>query len=78
MAWRNESNTEMMIRVVGGLVLLALAAFGVLTGGWAWAAWIVGAIGVVTGAVGFCPAWHVLGIRTHHPATQTPAAHKAA
>lgn len=78
MAWRNESYTEMVIRGIGGLVLLALAAFGVLTGGWGLAAWIVGAIGVVTGAVGFCPAWHVLGIGTHRPAARNAAAHKAA
>jgi hypothetical protein len=55
---------ERGIRIVVGLIFLFLGSFGGLTGWQAALAVGVGAIALLTGAVGFCPAWKVLGINT--------------
>ena len=62
---QNESALERMIRFVVGLGLASLWwPFGVLTGAWAVAFVVVGAILVVTGVVGICPLYRALGIST--------------
>jgi hypothetical protein len=61
---RNVGMTERTIRIIVGVALL-LVAF--LTGLPAWGmilAGIIGAVALVTGAVGFCPAWKLLGLNT--------------
>lgn len=60
----NVGISERTIRIIVGVALL-LVAF--LTGIPAWGAILAGIIGVValvTGAVGFCPAWKILGLNT--------------
>lgn len=54
----------MAIRLVVGIVLLALAFLHVVTGTLAIAAYVVGAIALVTGVLRFCPAWSIFGINT--------------
>lgn len=55
----NEGALDRIVRVVLGLVLVALAVVGPRTPlGW------LGIIPLVTGAVGFCPLYRVIGIRT--------------
>ena len=61
----NEGTADRAIRVVLGIVLIALAwfalgfgtLFGIIAG-------IIGAIALLTGLVGFCPAYRLVGIRT--------------
>ncbi len=60
----NENFTERIIRVIVGVVLLAVWVFGWLTGTWAVVLGIVGIILVITGAVGFCAIYALLGIST--------------
>jgi hypothetical protein len=60
----NESNMDRIIRVVVGVVLLFLGVSGVLSGGLAIAADVVGAIMLLTGAIGFCPIYAILKIGT--------------
>ncbi len=60
----NESVLDRVIRVVVGLVMVALYAFGAVTGGLGVVLTIVGAVLVVTGAVGFCPLYALLKIQT--------------
>lgn len=60
----NVGGTERTIRLLIGLVLIALGIFHVLTGSAAVVAYIVGAIALITGLVRFCPAWKLLGINT--------------
>ena len=57
---RNESIIDRSIRVVVGLALLSLL---VVFGPSAWVGWF-GIIPLVTGLVGFCPLYKVLGFRT--------------
>ncbi len=47
------------LRIVAGLVLIALAAMGVV-GWWGW----LGVIPLLTGVVRFCPLYPLLGIST--------------
>jgi len=52
----NESKNDQIMRVVLGVVLIGLGGVGWLS--------IPGAIALVTGIVGFCPLYKVLGIST--------------
>ena len=55
----NIGSIERGIRVVGGLVLIALAATGTV-GWWGW----LGAVPLATGLIGWCPPYAMLGIST--------------
>ncbi len=55
----NAGSLDRGLRVVAGLVLIALAATGNV-GAWGY----IGAVPVLTGLLGFCPAYTLLGINT--------------
>jgi len=55
----NSGGMDRILRVVVGLILVALAATGTV-GAWGW----IGLLPLVTGAFGFCPAYTLLGINT--------------
>ena len=56
---RNEGTIDRILRIVLGLVLISLVFVGPQTA-WGW----VGIIPLVTGAVGTCPLYSILGIST--------------
>ena len=56
---KNIGNIERIIRIVGGLILIALAATGTV-GVWGW----LGLVPLATGLVGWCPPYSLLGINT--------------
>jgi O-antigen ligase len=56
---QNIGNIERIIRIVGGLVLIALAVTGTV-GVWGW----LGLVPLATGLVGWCPPYSLLGINT--------------
>jgi hypothetical protein len=60
----NESNMDRIIRVVIGLVLLVLYFAGSVTGVLGILAVALGAILLLTGAVGFCPLYTLLKVST--------------
>ncbi len=60
----NESNMDRIIRAVAGLVLLYLGFGGVLSGGLAIVADMVGIIILATAAIGFCPIYALAKIST--------------
>lgn len=60
----NVGGTERAIRIVLGLVLIGVGAFAGLQDAGMYAAYVVGAVALVTGAIGFCPAWQLFGINT--------------
>lgn len=60
----NEGTLDRAVRVVAGIVLLALVVLQVVSGAWLWIAAIVGAILLITGLVGFCPLYSLLKINT--------------
>lgn len=60
----NVGGMDRGIRILVGIALLALGLFHVVTGAWAIAADIVGAVALITGLFRFCPAWSLCGINT--------------
>jgi hypothetical protein len=56
---RNEAKIERVIRVVAGLGLLSLVFVGPQTP-WGW----IGVVPLVTGLIGSCPVYTLLGIST--------------
>lgn len=55
----NEGTIDRALRVLAGLVLIALAATGTV-GVWGW----IGVVPLATGLIGWCPAYTLLGINT--------------
>ena len=55
----NEGTLDRALRVVAGLVLIGLAATGSV-GAWGY----IGIVPLLTGAVGLCPLYAILGINT--------------
>jgi len=60
----NESNVDRIIRAVAGIVLLYLGFGGILAGGLAIVADVVGLVLLVTGAIGFCPLYAMIKFST--------------
>ncbi len=60
----NESTADRIIRIVVGAILAVLAITGVATGALAIVAWVLAALLLVTGVVGFCPAYALLHLST--------------
>lgn len=60
----NEAPIDRAIRVVLGIGLGALALAGGVTAPWLYVVWIVAAIALVTGIIGFCPLYALLRVGT--------------
>ena len=58
----NEGRTDRILRVVVGLAMLA-AFFAFPDAGWRWFM-LIGLVPLVTGIVGTCPLYMLLGINT--------------
>ena len=56
---QNEGTIDRALRVILGLVLIALVFVGPQTP-WGW----VGVVPLLTGLVGFCPLYRLVGINT--------------
>jgi len=61
----NVGGFDRWARILGGIVLLALALFHAVAGSWLIAAYVVGTIGLLTGLAGFCPAYRLVRLDTH-------------
>ena len=59
---QNEATIDRVIRIVLGLVLLSLTVIGPQT----WFGFI-GFVPLLTGLVGFCPLYSLIGVRTCSP-----------
>jgi hypothetical protein len=55
----NEGTIDRAVRVLAGLVLIALTLTGTI-GVWGW----IGVVPIATGLIGWCPAYTLLGINT--------------
>lgn len=56
---KNIGGIERIVRIVAGLILIALATTGTV-GLWGW----LGLVPVATGLMGWCPPYSLLGINT--------------
>jgi hypothetical protein len=61
----NEGTIDRALRILAGLVLIALAATGTV-GAWGW----IGIVPLATGLIGWCPAYTLLGLNTCPMKTQ--------
>ena len=55
----NVGSFDRILRVLAGLILIALAVFGIGTP-WTW----IGVVPLATGLIGWCPAYKLFGLRT--------------
>jgi hypothetical protein len=55
----NEGGLDRVLRIVVGAALIGLTLAGTV-GAWGW----IGVVPLVTGAVGMCPLYSVLGLNT--------------
>ena len=60
----NEASWDRVLRIVLGIVLLYLGWGGVVTGGWGVFLKIIGFVPLLTGLVGWCPAYTLLKFQT--------------
>jgi hypothetical protein len=65
MKFINEAGWDRILRVLGGILLLALGFGGFAVGSLGLIFKIIGALLLVTGVVGYCPAYALLKIRTN-------------
>jgi len=56
---KNEGSADRVLRAIAGAALIGLALGG-LIGAWGW----VGLLPLATAAIGWCPAYTLLGIKT--------------
>jgi hypothetical protein len=56
----NESNLDRVIRIVLGVALAAVALGGVVSAPLLYVTWVLAAILLITGIVGFCPLYAIL------------------
>ncbi len=55
----NVGGIDKILRIVVGIALIAMAALGVV-GAWGW----IGVVPLLTGLLGSCPAYSLLGVNT--------------
>ena len=60
----NMGTVDRIIRGVLGLIFVALAVFGQMTGFWSWLVPLVGVVLLFTSSIKFCPAYKLIGLKT--------------
>ena len=60
----NEAPADRIIRIVAGIAMAAVAVGGAVTAPLLYVVWVVAAIALATGIVGFCPLYALLRVST--------------
>jgi hypothetical protein len=60
----NEGTIDRIVRIVLGIALAAVALAGAVSAPLLYAVWVVAAIALVTGVVGFCPLYALFRVST--------------
>ena len=60
----NESKVDRIIRIVVGAFLLILGIFGIVQGTWQVVTFVLSALLIITGVLGFCPAYRLFNFST--------------
>ena len=61
---KNVGTIDRVIRIIVGIALLAAFALNMVTAPLSYLVLLIGIIALVTGAIGTCPAYSVMGINT--------------
>lgn len=64
MKYVNEAGWDRILRVLAGILLLALGFGGVVAGTLGLIFKVIGSLLLVTGLVGYCPVYSLLKVRT--------------
>ncbi|MHB8855995.1 MAG: YgaP family membrane protein [Bellilinea sp.] len=64
MKYINEAGWDRILRVLAGILLLALGFGGVVAGTLGLVFKVIGSLLLVTGLVGYCPVYALLKVRT--------------
>lgn len=70
MSYRNLSNLDRLIRILLGAFMLAAGWSGLGPGVWGIALKVFGWVPLITGLIGWCPVYALLGIRTRRAESQ--------
>lgn len=60
----NESPLDRILRIAVGIGFVGLALAGIVAAPASYVVWALAAILIVTGAVGFCPLYALVGVST--------------
>jgi hypothetical protein len=60
----NQAPIDRIIRIVLGIALAGVGIAGLVAAPWLYVVWVVAAIALVTGIVGFCPLYALLHVGT--------------
>jgi hypothetical protein len=60
----NQAPIDRIIRIVLGIALAGVGIAGLVAAPWLYVVWVVAAIALVTGIVGFCPLYALLHVST--------------
>jgi DUF2892 family protein len=69
MSFCNQSPLDRGIRIALGLLMLAAAWTGLVGGIWRVALEVFGWVPLITGLIGWCPVYALLGFSTRRPGT---------
>lgn len=61
---KNEGRWDRVVRVLAGMTILYLGWAGIVAGGWGFVFRIFGFVPLITGIVGWCPVYSLVGIST--------------
>lgn len=64
MAFTNEGTADRVIRIIAGIALLALGWSGAVSGTLGTVFKVLGFVPLLTGLVGWCPLYRLVGIKT--------------
>ena len=61
---KNESSIDQVVRTIAGIILIGLGLFAGIHGAWQIVVFVLGALLLVTGLVGFCPVYSLFKFST--------------
>jgi len=66
----NVGRIDRVVRIVIGIALFGIVALNIVTAPWSYVILLIGLVALVTGAVGTCPLYSILGMNTLGKQTQ--------
>ncbi|HEX6902107.1 MAG TPA: DUF2892 domain-containing protein [Thermoanaerobaculia bacterium] len=72
MSYCNASFPDRVLRILLGVLMLAAGWTGLVNGVWGVALKVFGWVPLVTGLIGWCPIYALLGIRTRKADARAP------